>query len=99
MDELVYQVVVRAPEGIRIGELTAFAENGIIKGKISFPNLCGQYIGTIQPSGSINIVLQTVDDSVSVESVGEGHISFYAIHISLLHKGFPYEIDGTVRRN
>lgn len=97
MDELVYQVVVRTPEGIRIGELTAFAENEIIKGRISFPSLNGQYNGTIRPSGRINIVLHTVLDSVSVESVGEGQISFYAIHVSLLHNGLTYEIDGTVK--
>lgn len=97
MDGLIYQVVIKTPEGYRVGELSVNIKNGEIYGEMNLLDF-GAYKGTIDQDGNISVCIKLANDFSPNCYIGFGKMSFYSIHIFFRCDGFVYEINGIINR-
>lgn len=98
MDNLEYSIVLKTPQGYRVGSTTVKIDNGSISGSICVLENDSAYCGSIDSNGNIEITGELHIFGESFCFKGNGKISFHAIHISIPHEDFTYELDGTVKR-
>ncbi len=98
MDNLMYNIVLKTPVGYRVGQMIVEIGDRIIRGIIRTFEKDGEYHGSIDSNGNIEVNGVLPLNTETIPFKGKGKISSYAVHLTIQSDNFTFELDGTSRK-
>ena len=98
MNTLSYHIVIKTHARYRVGDLSVDLEDEKVGGTIHAPFFEPRFSGKMNDDGTLSLNLTVNAEEKPEDCESTGHISMYAIHISVPAAVFTYEIDGISSR-
>lgn len=98
MDSLMYNIVLKTPAGYRVGQMMVEIGDRIICGIIRTFEKDGEYQGSIDNNGNIEVNGLLPFKTETIPFKGKGKISSYAVHLTIPSDNFTFELDGTSQK-